>query len=218
MAAPFKPSSLQLSWIKRVLFLLALLPLARLIWLGMHDALTANPIEFITRSTGTWALVMLMLTLSITPLRMLTGVAWPVQLRRMLGLFMFFYALLHFSIYLWLDHWFDLMAIGKDIAEHPYVLVGFTSFVLSIPLAATSNSAMIRRLKTRWKTLHLLVYPIAILGVLHFWWLVKKDVSEPLVYVLVLAALLGVRLWYRYRPASQAASRKPLPTRMPKAG
>ncbi|MCB5206370.1 protein-methionine-sulfoxide reductase heme-binding subunit MsrQ [Methylovorus mays] len=193
------PNRQQLGLIKAGLFLLALIPLARLLWLGMHDDLGANPIEFIERSTGTWALVMLLVTLSFTPLRLLTGTAWPVQLRRMAGLFMFFYACLHITTYVWLDHWFDWPEIGKDIIKHPYVLVGFVAFVLSVPLALTSSNAMIKRLRQRWKTLHRLVYLVAIFAVLHFWWLVKKDITEPMLYALVLAALLAIRLVFSLR-------------------
>ena len=193
------PNRQQLGLIKAGLFLLALIPLARLLWLGMHDDLGANPIEFIERSTGTWALVILLVTLSFTPLRLLTGTAWPVQLRRMAGLFMFFYACLHITTYVWLDHWFDWQEIAKDIIKHPYVLVGFAAFVLSVPLALTSSNAMIKRLRQRWKTLHRLVYLVAIFAVLHFWWLVKKDITEPMLYALVLAALLAIRLVFSLR-------------------
>lgn len=188
------PNRKQLGLIKAGLFLLALIPLIRLLWLGMHDDLGANPIEFIERSTGLWALIILLVTLAFTPLRLLAGTAWPVQLRRMAGLFMFFYACLHITTYVWLDHWFDWQEIGKDIIKHPYVLVGFTAFVLSVPLALTSSNAMIKRLRQRWKILHRLVYLVAIFAVLHFWWLVKKDITEPMLYALVLAALLGIRL------------------------
>lgn len=201
------PSKRQISLIKALAFALALIPLGRLVWLGIQDDLTANPIEFIERSTGTWALVMLMLTLSMTPIRLLTGNVWQIQLRRMLGLFMFFYACLHFTTYVWLDHWFDWMAIGKDIAKHPYVLVGFSALVLATPLAATSNSYMIRKLRENWKRLHSLVYLIAILGVLHFLWLVKKDIREPMAYAVVLTLLLGIRLYYRYQ-RKQSAGRE----------
>jgi len=193
------PNRKQLGLLKAGLFLLALIPLARLLWLGMHDDLGANPIEFIERSTGTWALVILLVTLSFTPLRLLTGTAWPVQLRRMAGLFMFFYACLHITTYIWLDHWFDWQEIAKDIIKHPYVLVGFAAFMLSVPLALTSSNAMIKRLRQRWKTLHRLVYLVAIFAVLHFWWLVKKDITEPMLYALVLAALLAIRLVFSLR-------------------
>jgi sulfoxide reductase heme-binding subunit YedZ len=169
-----------------------------LFWLGFHDDLTANPIEFVERSLGTWALIMLLITLSMTPVRLLTGIVWQIQLRRMAGLFMFFYATLHFLTYIWLDQSFEWAAIVKDIVKHPYVLVGFTAFVLAIPLALTSNKAMMTRLRERWKKLHMLVYPIAILAVLHFWWLVKKDIREPLIYAVVLSLLLGIRIYYKY--------------------
>ena len=193
------PSKRQLFWLKTLLFGIALIPLGRLVWLGVHDDLTANPVEFVERSTGTWALVMLMVTLSLTPIRLLTGSVWQIQLRRMTGLFMFFYACLHLTTYVWLDHWFDWMAISKDIVKHPYVLVGFSAFALAVPLAVTSNTYMIRKLRENWKKLHNLVYLVAIFGVLHFLWLVKKDLREPMVYALVLAVLLGVRLYYRYK-------------------
>jgi sulfoxide reductase heme-binding subunit YedZ len=192
-----QPTKKQLAWIKSGLFLAALLPLARLFWLGLSDNLTANPIEFVERSTGTWALAILLITLSMTPIRLLTSVVWQIQLRRMMGLFMFFYVCLHFLTYIWLDQWFDWMAIVKDIAKHPYVLVGFSAFILTIPLAITSNKAMMQRLRERWKKLHQLVYLIAVLGVVHFWWLVKKDIREPLMYALVLALLLGIRIYYK---------------------
>lgn len=192
------PNKKQLAWIKAILFLMALIPLARLFWLGFNDDLTANPIEFVERSLGTWGLVMLLITLGMTPIRLLTGMAWQIQLRRMAGLFMFFYVCLHFLTYIWLDQSFDWAAIVKDIAKHPYVLVGFSAFVLAIPLAATSNRASIQRLRERWKKLHMLIYPIAILAILHFWWLVKKDIREPLIYALVLALLLGIRIYYKF--------------------
>lgn len=190
------PNKKQIGRIKAALFLLALLPLARLVWLGFHDDLSANPVQFVEHSTGTWALSILMITLALTPIRLIFGVAWQIQLRRMAGLFMFFYACLHLLSYAWLDHWFDWSEISKDIVKHPYVLVGFTAFLLAIPLAITSNNAMIRRLRERWKKLHRLVYIIAVLGVLHYWWLVKKDITQPAIYAVVLAMLLGVRVYY----------------------
>ena len=193
------PSKRQLFWLKALLFGIALIPLARLFWLGIQDDLTANPVEFVERSTGTWALVMLMVTISLTPIRLLTGSVWQIQLRRMMGLFMFFYACLHLTTYVWLDHWFDWMAITKDIVKHPYVLVGFSAFMLAVPLAVTSNTYMIRKLRENWKKLHNLVYLVAIFGVLHFLWLVKKDIREPMAYAVVLAVLLGIRLYYRYQ-------------------
>jgi len=176
------------------LFGLCLLPLVRLIVLGFNGGLGANPIEFITRSTGTWTLVGLMVTLSVTPLRRLTGRAELIRYRRMLGLFTFFYVSLHFVTYIWLDQFFDPAAIVKDIIKRPFITVGFAAFVLLIPLAATSTRAMIRRLGRRWQQLHRLVYAIAILGVVHYLWLVKKDLTEPLVYGSVLTLLLLMRL------------------------
>ncbi|HYG12862.1 MAG TPA: protein-methionine-sulfoxide reductase heme-binding subunit MsrQ [Methylophilaceae bacterium] len=201
------PTLRQMAWIKALAFVSALLPLARLFVLGWQDNLGANPVEFVTHSTGFWALTMLMITLSMTPIRLLTGMTWQIRLRRMAGLFMFFYACLHFLTYVWLDHWFAWGEIGKDIIKHPYVLVGFSALLFTIPLAVTSNRAMIIRLGERWKKLHRLVYPIAILGVLHFWWLVKKDIREPLIYALVLALLFGIRLYYR-RSASTTTRTK----------
>lgn len=184
--------------VKAVVWILALLPFARLIYLGFNDDLGANPIEFVEHSTGTWALVALLVTLSMTPMRLLTGQLWQIQLRRVLGLFMFFYACLHIATYVWLDFSFIWEDIIKDIAKHPRILVGFAAFVLTIPLAATSNSYMIKRLKANWKKLHQTIYLIAILVALHFLLLVKKDVTEPIYYAAVLALLLGIRVYYRY--------------------
>ena len=186
-----------MSWIKASAFLLASFPLIRLIWLGVHDSLSANPIEFIERSTGFWALLILLITLSLTPIRLITNRVWQLQLRRMLGLFMFFYACLHITIYLWLDFSFVWADISKDIIKHPRILVGFFAFILAIPLAITSNKAMVRRLGERWKQLHQLVYLIAILGVVHFWWLVKIDIREPLLYASILVLLLAIRIYYK---------------------
>jgi sulfoxide reductase heme-binding subunit YedZ len=174
--------------------LLCLLPLARLIVLGLGGDLGANPIEFITRSTGTWTLVGLLVTLSVTPLRRLTGRAELIRYRRMLGLFTFFYASLHFVTYIWLDQFFDPTAIARDIIKRPFITVGFSAFVLLVPLAATSTHAMMRRLGRRWQHLHRLVYAIALLGVIHYLWLVKKDLTEPLLYGGVLLLLLALRL------------------------
>lgn len=182
---------------KITIWCFALLPIARLIWLGMQDNLTANPIEFIERSTGTWALIFLLLSLSITPLRILSKLVWVIQLRRLLGLWMFAYASLHIATYVWLDYSFYWDDIIKDVIKHPYVIVGFSAYLLTIPLVITSNQAMIKRLKTRWKTLHQSVYLISILAILHFWWLVKKDVTEPFYYAFALALLLGFRLYIK---------------------
>ena len=191
------PSKQQMTWIKSSVFVLSLFPLIRLIWLGAHDDLSANPIEFIERSTGFWALFILLITLSLTPIRLITKRVWQLQLRRMLGLFMFFYAFVHITIYLWLDFSFIWADISKDIIKHPRILVGFFAFILAIPLAITSNRAMVRRLGEQWKQLHQLVYLIAILGVVHFWWLVKKDIREPLIYAIILIILLALRIYYK---------------------
>jgi sulfoxide reductase heme-binding subunit YedZ len=204
------PSMQHILRLKIGLFLLCLVPILRLIWLGFYEHLSANPIEFIERSTGFWALFILLATLALTPIRLITNIAWPIQLRRMLGLYMFFYACLHISAYLWLDFGFDLTAIIKDIAKHPRILVGFAAFVLSIPLAVTSNNLMMKRLRNRWKQLHQIVYLIGILVVLHFWLLVKKDIREPLLYGLVLFALLGIRMFYKFvkaKPTIQIISK-----------
>ncbi len=195
------PNKQQIAAIKILVFVLCMLPLARLVYLGVQDNLGANPIEFIERSTGYWALTMLLLTLSLTPVRLLTGRVWQLQLRRMLGLLMFCYACLHLTIYVWLDYSFMWDEIVKDIIKHPYVLVGSTAFLLTIPLAITSNQYMVKILRERWKILHRLVYIIAILGTLHFLWLVKKDLREPLLFILILSILLGMRLFYaRIKP------------------
>lgn len=175
-------------------FGICLLPLLRLIVLGGSGGLGANPIEFITRSTGTWVLVGLLVTLSVTPLRRLTGRTDLIRYRRMLGLFTFFYASLHFVTYIWLDQFFDPSSIARDIIKRPFITVGFSAFVLLIPLAITSTHAMMRRLGRRWQQLHRLVYAVSALGVVHYLWLVKKDLTEPLIYGTVLAVLLILRL------------------------
>ena len=184
---------------KCLIWIFALMPLLRLVWLGLNDDLTANPVEFVERSTGTWALVFLLLSLSMTPIRLLTKQVWQIQLRRLLGLWMFFYACLHITTYVWLDYGFVWADIVKDIIKHPYVIVGFTAYVLTIPLALTSNSVMIKRLKSKWKTLHQSVYLISILAILHFWWLVKKDVTEPFYYAAALTVLLGIRAYFHLK-------------------
>jgi len=191
-------------WVKGLVWLLALTPLARLIWLGFNDDLGANPVEFIEHSTGTWALVFLLTSLSMTPIRLLTNQVWQIQLRRLLGLWMFFYATLHFITYLWLDFGFLMDDIFKDVVKHPRILVGFIAFVLTIPLAATSNQYMMKKLKTRWKKLHQSVYLIAILAVLHYLWLVKKDVTEPVYYAAVLILLLSIRIYFHYKKNRKA--------------
>jgi sulfoxide reductase heme-binding subunit YedZ len=183
-----------LSRLKPAVFLICLIPLGQLVYKAWTGDLTANPIEFITHFTGDWTLTFLLATLSVTPLRKILGWNEVIKFRRMLGLFAFFYALLHFSTYLVLDHFFDFQAIAKDIVKRPYVTAGFTGFMLMIPLAITSTAAMIRKLGKRWQQLHRLVYIAAIAGVIHFYWLVKADIRRPVQYGTILALLLGYRL------------------------
>jgi len=190
-----------LSRLKPALFVVCLIPFAQLAYKAYTGDLGVNPIEFITRFTGSWVLIFLLATLSVTPLRKITGWNDLIKFRRMLGLFAFFYALLHFSTYIVLDHFFDFQRIAKDILKRPYVTVGFTGFVLMIPLAITSTAGMIRRLGKRWQQLHRLVYVAAIAGVIHFYWLVKADIRRPLQYGTVLAILLGYRLFAKWTPS-----------------
>ena len=170
-----------------------MLPFAALVSGAINDSLGVNPVETMTRETGEWTLRFLLITLAVTPLRKLSGANWLIKLRRMLGLFAFFYAVLHFITYIWLDQFFDWMEIAKDIPKRPFITVGFTAFVLLIPLALTSTNNMMKRLKRNWGKLHQLVYVVAVLGCLHFLWLVKADTREPLVYAVILLALLGFR-------------------------
>lgn len=182
-------------WFKPVVFLACLGPLARLGWKAYGNALGANPIEVITHSTGDWTLIFLLVTLAITPLRKLTGQAWIIRFRRMFGLFAFFYVTLHFLTYIWLDKFFDVHEMLKDIEKRRFITVGFTGFLLLIPLAFTSTAGWIRRLGgKRWQALHRLIYFAAIAGVIHYWWLVKADIHKPLEYAAVLSVLLGYRL------------------------
>jgi sulfoxide reductase heme-binding subunit YedZ len=183
--------------LKVLLFLACLIPLGKLtleIFGVAGMSLGANPIEELIHRLGIWGLNFLLITLTVTPLRRLTGKNWLLRFRRMLGLFAFFYVLLHFLTYSGLDQRFDLSAIIEDIAERPYITVGFTALLLLVPLAATSTQAMMRRLGRRWQKLHRLVYLIAILGVVHFYWQVKLDTLEALIYAAILAILLGYRL------------------------
>ncbi|THF60720.1 protein-methionine-sulfoxide reductase heme-binding subunit MsrQ [Pseudothauera rhizosphaerae] len=192
------PTPFQLAALKVLVLALCLVPAALLAHGWFAGTLGANPIETLQRGTGEWTLNMLLVTLAVTPLRRLTGLHWLQRLRRMLGLVAFAWACAHLANWAWLDLWFDWGAIAADILKRPYVTVGFAAFVLLLPLAATSNAFAIRRLGgRRWQALHRSVYAIAILGVVHYWWLVKADVLKPLIYALVLAALLGVRAWWR---------------------
>jgi sulfoxide reductase heme-binding subunit YedZ len=183
--------------VRATLFVLALVPLAELVRLGASDGLGANPVEFLLRWLGTWTLVALLATLTITPLRWLTGWAWLIRLRRMLGLYAFFYGTLHVTSYVWIDHFFNWVDIVDDITKRPYLTFGFMAYLLMIPLAVTSTNAMVRRLGGRnWQRLHRIVYLVAVLGVLHYWYhkLAKNDLETPTIYALVLGALLGARL------------------------
>ena len=181
-------------FLKPAVFIASLFPLAWMIWDGFNAGLGANPIEEITHRTGDWALRLLLITLAITPARKLFNLTQLIRLRRMLGLYAFFYAVLHFLTYIVFDHFFDMAEIAQDVIKHPYITVGFGAFVLLIPLAVTSTNKMMKRLGKRWKKLHQLVYLIGTLGVLHYLWLVKADVREPLIYGIVLIALLVLRL------------------------
>jgi methionine sulfoxide reductase heme-binding subunit len=197
------------TYFKPILFFVCLLPLLRLGWKALNSALGANPIQVITFSTGTWTLAFLLITLSVTPLRKLTRLYWLIQYRRMLGLFAFFYGCLHFLTYFWLDQFFDLHSIYKDVLKQPFITAGFTAFVLMIPLAVTSTQKAIRRLGKRWQVLHRLIYASAIAGVAHYIWRVKKDVRVPEIYAGILAALLlyRVAVWALNRKAA-TSSRK----------
>jgi methionine sulfoxide reductase heme-binding subunit len=199
-----------LAILKSVLFALCLVPLARLVLFAFTGQLGANPIEFILHSLGTWTLTLLLVTLSVTPLRKLTGWNSLIRVRRMLGLFAFFYACLHFLTYAGVDQGFDLSAIVPDVVKRPYITIGFLSFVLLIPLAVTSTNAMQRRLGgRRWQLLHRLIYLIAAGGVVHYLWLVKKDVTQPLLYGFVLVVLLALRLVWRRKVAAGTAFSRP---------
>lgn len=193
-------------YIKPVVFLLCLLPLAMLVWDGVHDALGANPVEKITHRTGDWSLRFLLITLAVTPLRKVFGWKFLMRYRRMFGLFAFFYVCLHFATYLVFDHFFDFSEIAKDIVKRPYITVGFSAFVLLIPLAVTSTSKMKKRLGKSWQRLHQLVYVIAVCGILHYLWLVKADLLQPLLHAAILILLLAVRVWFQRKPHHPVAA------------
>ena len=182
------------TYIERLIFILGLWPLLSISIHIFQDSLGANPVEFIERHFGKWTLIFLCLTLSMTPLRRITNISQWILYRRMLGLFVFFYASIHLLCYIGLDYHFAWIDIKNDIIKHRFVLVGFLGWILLLPLAITSSDKMIRRLKTNCKLLHRLIYVIAILGVLHFIWLVKKDLTEPLIYAAIISILLILRL------------------------
>ena len=192
-----QPSNNTVAAIKTGIFFLCLIPLARLVLGAAEHSLGANPIEFIMRSLGTWALNFLLITLLVTPLRRITGWNWLLRLRRMFGLYVFFYALLHLTTYLWLDQDFEWGEILKDIIKRPFITAGMFTVLLMLPLAITSSNSMIRRLGgKRWQNLHRLIYVFSITAVLHYWWLVKKDTTLPMIYAVMLAVLLGLRVLY----------------------
>ena len=203
---------------KPLVFVLALLPFAWLLYGAITDNLGANPAEYLIRSFGDWTLRFLCITLAVTPLRVITGTPALARFRRMLGLFVYFYAVMHLLSYSWFDMGFDVPEIAKDIAKRPFILVGFTGFLLLTPLAATSFNRAVKALGARrWQALHKLVYVIAGLGILHFFWMRagKNDFAEVAVYAAILAALLGWRLlqWTKRRAAPNASGRPRFPAR-----
>lgn len=192
-------NTISIAHLKMLVFLVCLLPAGLLIYGAFMGQLGANPIEVLTRDSGTWALRFLLMTLCLSPLRWLTGINAIVRFRRMIGLFVFFYAVVHMSLYLWLDQFFDWHEIWLDILKRPFITIGFISFVLLIPLAITSTNGMMKRLGARrWKGLHRLTYVIAGLSCLHYLMLIKADITEPLIYFIILAFLFSIRLYRLY--------------------
>jgi methionine sulfoxide reductase heme-binding subunit len=185
--------------LRTAIFAAALVPAAALVYGFYTDDLTANPIDYITDTTGTTALTLLVITLGVTPLRRLTGRNELIRLRRMLGLLAFFYACLHVSTWLVLDWFFDVASMAADVVERPFITMGMTTFLLLLPLAATSTTGMIRRLGRRWTQLHRLVYVAGVTAIIHFWWVVKADFREPRYFALALSILLGFRAWWTLR-------------------
>jgi|SRR5581483_498539 sulfoxide reductase heme-binding subunit YedZ len=214
MSFEFTIQNLKFKIAKAAVFAACLTPLYCLAYFAFTDNLGANPIEVITHWTGDATIIFLLITLAVTPLRKTTGWNDAVKFRRLLGLFAFFYACLHFMTYVWLDQFFDFRGIVKDVAKRPFITVGFASFILLIPLALTSTAAMVRRLGKRWQQLHRLVYFAAAGGVIHYWWLVKKDIRWPLAFGVVLALLLAFRAAVRWsarqpsRPFAAAAEKQ----------
>ena len=199
--------------LKPLVFLACLWPLGYLVWAAFTDNLTANPISEITFQTGTWTLRFLVITLCITPLRRISGWNEAIKFRRMFGLFAFFYGSLHFTTYLWLDQFFDLSSIAKDVWMRPFITVGFSGFMAMVPLALTSTAGWVRRLGGKnWKRLHRLIYVSAICGVVHYWWLVKADIQRPQIYAVIVGSLLLYRLIVTYRRrAPKAVVERPVP-------
>ncbi len=187
-------AALKSAYAKPVVHLLCLMPFSALLWAAFNDGLGANPVEKLTQETGQWTLRFLLLTLSLSPLRQWTGQASFIRFRRMLGLYTFFYVCCHFSIWFIADHSLDVVEMFEDIVKRPYITLGFSALVSMLPLAITSNQAMIRRLGKKWKTLHQLVYLVILLGVLHFLWLTKADYLEPTIYAIIAVILLVHRV------------------------
>ncbi|MGH9524086.1 MAG: sulfite oxidase heme-binding subunit YedZ [Terriglobales bacterium] len=202
---------MKLKLLKLAIFFAALLPVAHLVWKAFHDELGANPIEVITHSTGDWTLTFLLLTLSITPLRRITGWQGWIRFRRMLGLYAFFYGCLHLTTWVWLDKFFNLHDMADDLMKRRFIFMGMTGLLLMLPLAVTSTKGWIRRLGKRWQKLHRLIYFSAIAGVIHYAWLVKADETKPIRYAIILSVLLGIRvvLWLRKRSAPRPAIVRP---------
>jgi sulfoxide reductase heme-binding subunit YedZ len=201
---------MDIKFYKLLVFVNALVPLALVGWDWRRGQLGANPLDFVTRTTGTLTLVFLVLTLAVTPLRKWTGANWLVRLRRMLGLYAFFYGALHLLCYVWFDKWFDLNAIVQDVARRRFILVGVLAFTSLVPLAVTSTDKMIKRLGgKRWQKLHRLTYLAAAAGVFHYYLLVKSDVRKPLAFAVLVALLLGYRLFVSYTKRATPLSLKP---------
>jgi methionine sulfoxide reductase heme-binding subunit len=192
---------------KLLLFINGLVPLALLLWDFYHNRVGANPLEFVTRTTGMLTLIFLMITLALTPVRKMTGLNWIVKFRRMLGLYAFFYGTLHLVTYLWFDRFFNLRSIAGDVVQRPFIAIGMTAFFLMVPLAVTSTNKMIKRLGgRRWALLHKLVYLAGIGGVIHYWMLVKSDKRLPLTFGFILLLLLGHRLFLKFYPPENPAT------------
>ena len=183
--------------LKPLVFIVCLLPLGFLVYGAINNTLGVNPVEAMTRKTGDWTYYFLLITLSITPLRQMLKQPWLIQYRRMLGLYVFFYACLHLLTYVWFDQYFNLSDIVRDIIKRPFITLGMLCWLLLIPLAVTSNQAMMRRLKKNWMRLHMLVYPIAVVGLIHHIMMIKADYQQPLILGAVLLLLLGYRVYQR---------------------
>jgi sulfoxide reductase heme-binding subunit YedZ len=196
---------------KFLLFTNALVPLAMLLWDVYQERVGANPLEFVTRTTGMLTLVFLTITLAVTPARKITGLNWLVKFRRMLGLFAFFYGFLHLMTYIWFDRYFNLKSVPGDIASRPFIAIGMLALFLMMPLAITSTNKMVKRLGgKRWNTLHKLIYAAGIAGALHYWLLVKSDTRLPLTFGFILLLLLGHRLFVRVYPPGNPVPRATL--------